>query len=262
MKMTDLRRNPQWVILGFVMMAATIGGALRIFAHPEQSLSGESSVNSGSHATRSIEPLKSSVGPISTSLEAAADPSALLIATPSAEDRLADLPGTGRPDPFMSVLQAVERPRPSQSTATPDLASAASESETTNSGTPQSIPATSVSDTVDLPPVPTTTWSPQPAPLPLPAIPVANAPVSIPSLPTYSAPVDPMQAIELSGVVQLGDRVAVIVRESNDTTSRHMFAGDFLAGGRIKIKSIDLSSQEPLIILEYQGKEYPRIVGS
>ena len=71
-----------------------------------------------------------------------------------------------------------------------------------------------------------------------------------------------MQAIELSGVVQLGDRVAVIVRESDDKTSRHLFAGDFLAGGQIKIKSIDLSSQEPLIIFEYQGKDYARIVGS
>ncbi|MEO1299440.1 MAG: hypothetical protein AAFW75_27430 [Cyanobacteria bacterium J06636_16] len=262
MKITDLRRHPQWVILGFVMMAATIGGALRFHAHQDQPLASESSLNQETRATHSVEPWKSSVGPVSTHLEAA-DPSTLLIATPPAEARSADLPGTGRPDPFTSVLQAVARPQ--QPSLTPNLASTTATPENANTGaspaTP-TTPATSVSNTVNLPPVPAVTLSP-PVPLPLPSIPVANTPpVPIPSLPAYSAPVDPLQAIELSGVVQLGDRVAVIVREANDKTSRHLFAGDFLSGGQVKVKSIDLSSQEPLIIFEYQGKEYTRIVGS
>jgi hypothetical protein len=72
---------------------------------------------------------------------------------------------------------------------------------------------------------------------------------------------DPLQSIELTGVVQVGDRVGIIVREANSRTSRHIFVGDYLAGGQIKVKSIDLSAQEPLVILEFQGQEYHRMVG-
>jgi hypothetical protein len=61
--------------------------------------------------------------------------------------------------------------------------------------------------------------------------------------------------------VQVGDRVGIIVREGSGKTSRHIFVGDSLAGGQVKVKSIDLSAQEPVIILEYQGQEYPRVVG-
>jgi hypothetical protein len=74
-------------------------------------------------------------------------------------------------------------------------------------------------------------------------------------------PQNPVQAIELTGVIQVGDRVGIIVRESNGQTSRHLFEGDLLAGGQVRIKSIDMSTQQPLVILEYQGKEYPRMVG-
>ncbi|HEY9887935.1 MAG TPA: hypothetical protein V6D02_06000, partial [Candidatus Obscuribacterales bacterium] len=127
----------------------------------------------------------------------------------------------------------------------------------------------------DLPPVPQVNFAP-PA---LPPIPVAASPVTIPSLPsnlpqlgnlpqpsTSGAPVaaplpqDPLQAIQLTGVVQVGNRVGVIVREGAGQTSRHLFEGDLLAGG-IRIKAIDLSAQEPLVILEYQGREYSRMVG-
>lgn len=73
-------------------------------------------------------------------------------------------------------------------------------------------------------------------------------------------PQSPVEAVELTGVVQVGDRVGVIVRESNGQTSRHVFAGDLLAGG-VRLKAIDLSAKEPLVILEYQGEEYTRMVG-
>lgn len=254
MKLADLRQYPQWIILGIVIVAALVGGALRVFSNQEQRLATDSPENQTHQAaTNSVERVEPSLDALPEQLQIAANPSSLLIATTSAEEHLADLPATGRPDPFMSVLQAIDRPQPS--TSAPNSVGAAS----AQAGTSGGVPTTSVSTTVDLPPVPPVTLAPPPAPLP--AIPVANAPVSIPSLPSYS-PLDPMQAVELSGVVQLGDRVAVIVRESGDKTSRHLFAGDSLAGGQIRIKSIDLSSQEPLVIFEYQGEEYYRVVGS
>jgi hypothetical protein len=100
---------------------------------------------------------------------------------------------------------------------------------------------------------------------------MATSPVTIPALPSIPSlssstssgftPQNPVQALQLTGVVQVGDRVGVIVRESQGQTSRHLFVGDHLANGQIKVKAIDLSAGEPLVILEYQGKEYPRIVG-
>jgi hypothetical protein len=63
-------------------------------------------------------------------------------------------------------------------------------------------------------------------------------------------------------VVQLGNRSALIVREPNTTTSRYTYAGDYLAGGQVLVKHIDISNQEPLVILEYNGREYSRMVGS
>jgi len=72
-------------------------------------------------------------------------------------------------------------------------------------------------------------------------------------------PQSPLEAVELTGVVQVGDRVGVIVREGQGQSSRHVFAGDLLAGG-VRVKSVDVSAQQPLVILEYQGQEYTRVV--
>ena len=61
-------------------------------------------------------------------------------------------------------------------------------------------------------------------------------------------------------MVQVGDRVGVIVREGNGQSSRHVFAGDLLAGGQVRVKSVDVSAQQPLVILEYRGQEFTRVV--
>ena len=124
------------------------------------------------------------------------------------------------------------------------------------------LPTTSISQVPDLPPVPT----PGAAPPPLPAIPMAINPLPIPALPSSlpgasSVPQSPVEALELTGIVQVGDRVGVIVREGNGQSSRHIFAGDLLSGGQVRLKAVDLSAQQPLVILEYQGEEYTRIVG-
>lgn len=261
MKIAALRRPPEWVMLGVIIMAVAVGGALRVLSGQEVRLASDSSQPRKPQTANGVEPLESSVGPLSAQLQDAGSPNSLLIATPSAEEHLADLPGTGRPDPFSSVLQAAPRPTTETSSASSEVATAHPNSSNVNADASQPLPTTAVSGTVDLPPVPSVTLAPLPPPLP--TIPVANTPVAIPSVPTsYTSPRDPMQSLELTGVVQMGDRVAVIVRESDGRTSRHLFAGDLLAGGQIRVKSIDLSSQEPLVIFEYQGKDHPRVVGS
>lgn len=254
----------QWILIGTVVLAAIVGGTLRIFSAKEAPISQtsvetvEESQQSASNETAQL--FESPMVTLSAEMRKAATPSELVTSTRS-DERLSVVT-TGRVDPFAPITQTIgatsSRAKP------PTAASPTVPPVAVSPGIP--LPTTAVSNTPDLPPVPTVNFAPQPLPS-LPPIPVAANPLPIPSslpnsLPqSISIPQDPVQAVQLTGVVQVGDRIGVIVREGNGQTSRHLFEGDMLAGGQIRIKSIDLSAQEPLVILEYQGKEYPRMVG-
>jgi hypothetical protein len=259
MNTTVLRDRPQWFILGAVALAAVVGGALRILLPPTPTAQQSDAETSAQvAATESGDPtvaatdselFQSPMINLSAELRKAATPSELLNST-TTNDRLAVIP-TGRLDPFAPITRPIAPATPAPATAPAAV-----------DPTIAALPTAPVAITPDLPPVPTVGT----APPPLPSIPVANNPVAIPSLPSAlpqlnAAPQHPVDAIKLMGVVHVGDRVGVIVREGTGKTSRHLFEGDLLAGGQIRVKAIDLSAQEPLVILEYQGQEYPRMVG-
>lgn len=256
MDIKALRNRPQWIILGTVVLAAAVGGAMRILSAPTAPAPvSQSEVEQTPSAKADAELFQSPMVHLSAELRKAATPSELLNSTTS-EDRLSVIT-TGRADPFAPITRTIG------ATSTPakpsvDTTTATAEVDPTIAA----LPTAPVSSLPDLPPVPSVNFTPPP----LPSIPMATSPVAIPSLPssvpqTAAVPQNPVQAIELTGVVQVGDRVGIIVREGNGQTSRHLFEGDLLAGGQIRVKEIDMSSQEPLVILEYQGKEYPRVVG-
>ena len=260
MNITALRQRPQWIVIGTVMAAAVVGGTLRIIssldtASPVAESAPADTVESTAAPAETPELFNSPMLSLSAELRKAATPSELVPSTPTS-DRLSVVTA-GRLDPFAPITQSIgATSSPKKQEAVP----------ATNVAPPvaPTLPTTAISAAPDLPPVPYV--SPAPAPqLPLPAIPVAANPLSIPALPSFpqAAPVpqSPIDAVELTGVVQVGDRIGVIVREGNGQSSRHIFEGDLLGGGQIRVKSIDLSSQEPLIILEYQGQEYTRMVG-
>jgi hypothetical protein len=77
--------------------------------------------------------------------------------------------------------------------------------------------------------------------------------------PVLQSPVD---QIAITGVAQIGNAVSVIVRESTGASSRHVKVGGMLAGGQVRVKSIDTSSAEPVVVLTYNGQDYTRTVGS
>ncbi len=111
-----------------------------------------------------------------------------------------------------------------------------------------------------------------PAPMPIQGMPAPDPiqvmPVSEP-LPAAIAP-SPLPAIsatsladrvEISGVMQVGNRTMVIAKAENDNSARYLQAGDALAGGQVHIKSIQVSSQgEPTIVLEQNGVEVTKSV--
>lgn len=114
----------------------------------------------------------------------------------------------------------------------------------------------------------------------LPPVPIAQVPTGIasqpPALPVDIAanpvplprmigaePRNPIDALEVSGVLQVGSRTSAIIREGGELTSRYVYEGDYVLGGRVLVKRIDLTAQgEPRVVLEQNGREYVKQVGS
>ncbi len=261
MNMTAIRQRPQWLLIGIIVSAALVGGGLRVL-WPQTVPSSATTTTPTITATEAEETpqiFESPMISLSAELRKAATPSELVRSTAS-DDRLSVVM-TGRADPFAPITQSIGANTSPNREATETVAPQITVSAERAPVSPN-LPTTSISQVPDLPPVPTANFTPPP----LPAIPMAANPLPIPNLPSSipganARPQSPIEAVELTGVVQVGDRVGVIVREGNGQSSRHVFAGDLLAGGQIRLKSVDLSSQQPLVILEYQGEEYTRVVG-
>jgi Tfp pilus assembly protein PilP len=106
----------------------------------------------------------------------------------------------------------------------------------------------------------------QPIPLqPQAAIPqpqtVAIAPAPAP-VPQPVAPAAPQDTVRVSGVVQVGGRLSAIVELPGARGSQYISEGEYFDNGRILVKRIDVSSGEPRVILEHNGIETVRMVGS
>ena len=266
MNITDLGQRPQWLIFSAIVMATTAGGARHILSVQEPDSPSRNSVSQKQQTAGSVEVFQASLLSLSASLQGAAGPNDLKISAPSAPPP-APVP-SGRSDPFAPVVQPVGRlsPAPLRRSA-PAIDNTVAE-EVASTAVPQPIPPVPVSSTVTLPALPPVSLPP--LPVSLPSVPVSAEPISaypttsssLDPIPFSTAPQDPLETIELSGVVQVGDLVGVIIRESGGQTSRHVFAGDYLANGQVLLKAVDLSAREPLVILEYQGNDYHRVVGS
>jgi hypothetical protein len=68
--------------------------------------------------------------------------------------------------------------------------------------------------------------------------------------------------ITVSGVVQIGSQVQAIITEPGNSGGRRVAPGDTVAGGRVRVKSIDVSGADPVVVLTYDGRDHYRTVGS
>lgn len=184
-----------------------------------------------------------------------ADPSLLRSTSPQAR---VEAIAAGRSDPFASVVL----PGPKVSRSSPTAAALTPAPAMTRG---QALPTVPVSATQSLPPLPQVTQS-----VALPNLPAPFLPGSVPPIPTDLA-VAPtgspafqslVDQVVVSGVVQVGSGVSVIVTEPGSTVSRRVVQGDMLAGGRIRVKAVDMSGQEPMVVLTYDGRDYTRTVGA
>ncbi len=91
-----------------------------------------------------------------------------------------------------------------------------------------------------------------PRPNELPSAPISAVPPSHSSL---------AEEIEVSGVVQVGGKWTIIVKEPGAPTSRYVSKGDYLANGRVFVKRI-VPGADPVVILQQNGVEVTKSIGS
>lgn len=123
---------------------------------------------------------------------------------------------------------------------------------------------------------PTTPSTTSPIKLPklgdLPTVPVpagiGTAPPSVPA----AAPLPPApaaaptgnlaNAVQVTGVMNVKGKLVAIIEAPNEPTSRSVQVGDYLAGGQVKVKRIELGpGGDPIVILEQDGVEVMKSVG-
>jgi hypothetical protein len=69
------------------------------------------------------------------------------------------------------------------------------------------------------------------------------------------------RAVEVTGIVQVGDTVYAIVNAPNESTSRYVQEGQRLSGGQVLVRRIETNRAEPVVVLEQAGVEVVRAVG-
>ena len=105
----------------------------------------------------------------------------------------------------------------------------------------------------------------------LPTIPVPaglggspSAPPKVATSPAIPAPTfnDLANAVQITGVLNIKGKLVAIVEAPNEATSRSVQVGDYLAGGKVKVKRIELGpGGDPVVTLEQNGVEVIKSVG-
>jgi hypothetical protein len=114
-----------------------------------------------------------------------------------------------------------------------------------------------------------------PSPLPAPnqgQLPTFSPP-TVAQIPANATPLPPLpqapvsrtalaDAIEISGVLKIGGKWSVIVKEPDAQSSRYVHAGAYLSNGRVLVKRIVAGAgSDPIVILQQNGVEITRSIG-
>lgn len=95
--------------------------------------------------------------------------------------------------------------------------------------------------------------------------PIPNLVPRNPATPTAVAPPPPQptlaRAVEVLGVVQIGNVPYAIVNAPNEPTSRYVREGQSLANGQVMVRRIDALTPEPIVVFEQFGVEVTATVG-
>lgn len=79
--------------------------------------------------------------------------------------------------------------------------------------------------------------------------------------PPQNPPTELAQNVLITGLVNLGDRIKLIVQAPEEATSRYVDVGQYISNGQVLVKRIETSSPTPTVILEQSGIEVARTIG-
>ena len=65
----------------------------------------------------------------------------------------------------------------------------------------------------------------------------------------------------ISGLIEFGDRIKLIVQEPQESSARYVEIGQYLSNGRVLVKRIEPGFPSPTVILEQDGVEVPKVIG-
>jgi hypothetical protein len=112
---------------------------------------------------------------------------------------------------------------------------------------------------MSLPPIPSGT-SPNSLPNLSPMPPGSVPPISIPVAPP--SPTSAADAISVNGIVQVGGKWSVIVKEPSATSARHVAVGDYLENGKVLVKKVvSAGTADPIVVLQQNGVEIRKSLG-
>lgn len=87
-----------------------------------------------------------------------------------------------------------------------------------------------------------------------PAVPIFVEPISSTAL---------ADGVEITGIVQAGDRVMAILKAPEESTARYVNSGDTLSGGRVIVREIRLDQAgQPTVVLEQNGQRIIKSIGA
>lgn len=174
-----------------------------------------------------------------------------MIPSTSAQSRLSQISTANRRDPFAALLPTNLRVGTVKNAQTVVTRSTPVQKQTTVR--PTQAPQ------ISLTPL---TPSSLPALPPLPVNSAPSIPNSLPALPPVTR-TSLADAIEITGVVQVGGKVTAIVQSPTESTARYIQPGEYLANGNVLLKRIIMSKNgEPMIVLQQNGVEVIKSIGS
>lgn len=173
----------------------------------------------------------------------------------------------GRTDPFattqtVGIRVSVTQPPPPPEATVPIPPSPNGGTVTTGT------PARANTPPIPRAPARASTPAPMPPPFPVPGTPASpgggtgpGGTGTVPTAPPVPQP-DLARAVEVTGVVQVGDVPRAIIQAPNEATSRYVMAGQRVANGRVLVKRIDANQfPGPVVVLEENGIEVIKAVG-
>ena len=75
------------------------------------------------------------------------------------------------------------------------------------------------------------------------------------------SPTELADNVLVTGLVELGDRVRLIVQAPGEVTSRYVDLGQYISNGKVLVKRVESNFPTPRVVLEQAGVEVVKIVG-